>query len=275
MSPPRSTQERIKFQDIPQRILDDVLDCLKDYAAPMIGIDENAERFLGCCTFVEVGGHCFLLTATHVWEKLKGFANIGVTARRHPSPSLKIVTRLLKPIVVSQRKSDEWGPDLTFLALPQSDAENIKTYRSFWNLGKRRAMKLTPAHEIAHGAWVIIGAPEQRVQQRGDHRIFEMRASVCPAEACSERSGFDYVDLGIDTTTPNSLDSYGGMSGSGVWSVQLARNRAGQLIWQPKSLSLEGVAFYESPIVNGHRIIRCHGRKSLYCDGLDAIDASS
>lgn len=268
-------RETMKFSDTPQTILSEICDCLKHYAAPICGIDEERNCFLGSCTFVESDRRHFLLTATHVWEKLKAFPHVGIALRRHPAPSLQIPTRLLKPIVVGKRATDEWGPDLMFLELADSDAGIIGACKSFWNLGKRREMKSTPLLEIEDGMWVVIGAPEKQIQQTGNHRVFGMRVSFCPADAYSMHSSFDYVDLGIDATATSALETYGGMSGSGVWRVRLLRNPSGQLVLQSNELCLEGVAFYESPITDGHRLIRCHGRKSLYGEGLAAIDAST
>ena len=88
-------------------------------------------------------------------------------------------------------------------------------------------------------------------------------------------SRFDYIDLGLDATAAGALETYGGMSGSGVWRVRLLCNQSGQLVWRPNELSLEGVAFYESPVADGHMFIRCHGRKSLYGKGLAAVVASA
>jgi hypothetical protein len=268
--------ETIKFGEIPQTILNEVLECLKSFSAPITVIEHQRDSFLGSCTLVEFEGRRFLFTAAHVWEHLKPFGHIGITASGIASPSVKICTQDLKPIVVGKRKNDEWnewGPDLAFLELSDSDAGNLMAYKSFWNLGNSRELKLVPLQEIGNAAWVIVGVPDERIEQIGNNLVLEVRGSVCPAERLHMHSQFDYLDLGIDTTIRSALRTHVGMSGSGLWRVRIIRNQAGHLTWLPKELSLEGVAFWEKPIVDGHRIIRCHGRKSLYGEGLAAIAA--
>ena len=270
-------RETIKFGEIPQTILNAVLDCLNPFSAPITVIEHQRDLFLGSCTLVEFEGRHFLFTAAHVWDDLKDYGLIGITARAIASPSLKICTRDLRPIVVGKRKNDEWnewGPDLAFLELSDSDAGNLKTCKSFWNLGNSRELASAPLQEIGNAAWVIVGVPEERIKPIGNNLVLEVRASVCPAERLHVRSRFDYVDLGVDTTIKCALREHVGMSGSGLWRIRIIRNQAGHLTWLPRELSLDGVAFWQEPIVNGHRIIRCHGRKSLYGEGLAAIEMS-
>jgi hypothetical protein len=269
-------RETIQFGDIPQTILNEVLECLRPFSAPITVIERQRDLFPGSCTFVEFEGRHYLLTAAHVWEGLKPFGHIGITVRRTASPPVRICTQDLRPIVVGKRENDvwnEWGPDLAFLELSDSDAENLMTYKSFCNLGNRHELKSVPLQEIGNAAWVIVGFPEEQIKQIGNNFVFEMRAGFCPAVRLHIHSQFDYVDLGINTRISSALGTHVGMSGSGLWRVRIIRNQAGHLTWLPKELSLEGVAFWQEPIVDGHRIIRCHGRKSLYGEGLAAIGA--
>ena len=273
-------RETIKFGDIPQTILNEVLECLNPFSAPITVIERQRDIFPGSCTFVEFKGRHFLFTAALLWEILKPFGHIGITVCRTASAPVRICTQDLRPIVVGKRENDawnEWGPDLAFLELSDSDAGNLMTCKSFWNLGNRHELKSVPLQEIGNAAWVIVGFPEESIKQIGNNFVFEMRASFCPAERPAGplymHSQFDYVDLKIDTRVRGALGTHVGMSGSGLWRVRIIRNPDGHLTWLPKELSLEGVAFWQEQIVDGHRIIRCHGRKSLYGEGLAAISA--
>jgi hypothetical protein len=74
------------------------------------------------------------------------------------------------------------------------------------------------------------------------------------------RGEFDYHDFDIDLSLPGPR-SFGGVSGGGLWRVWLYRTTPdGEIDWK---ISLHGVAFYELPIVNERRIIRCHGGRSV------------
>ncbi len=269
--------ETIKFRDIPQTILDEVLEALKKFAAPITVIDHERDMFQGSCTLVQYKGRHFIFTAAHVWDELKPFEHIGLGVCRTPSPTVKIHRQDLKPIIIGKSENgnwNEWGPDIAFLELSDSAAENINVYKSFWSLGNRSETS-TPLQGIGI-AWVMMGAPDERIEQIGGIPNIEMRASICPAHAVHMGSHFDYVDLLTDTTIPKALRTHAGMSGSGLWRIRVFRNRAGNLAWAMDEFSLEGVAFWEElkPSVNGCRIIRCHGRKSLYGEGLAAIDAT-
>ena len=268
--------ETIKFRDIPQRILDEILEVLRKFAVSITVIHRERDLFQGSCTCVKYKGQHFLFTAAHVWEELKAFEQLGLVVCRRPSSTVKIRTQELKPIIIGKSENgtwNEWGPDIAFLELSDAAAENIKVFRKFWDLGNKCEIS-APLQGIGI-AWVIMGAPDERITQIGGIPNIEMRASICPAHAVCMRSGFDYVDLLSDTTIPKALRTHGGMSGSGLWRIRLLRNRDGNLAWAMNELSLEGIAFWEElkPTVNGCRIIRCHGRKSLYGEGLAAIDA--
>ena len=56
--------------------------------------------------------------------------------------------------------------------------------------------------------------------------------------------------------------SFGGVSGGGVWQVPLIRDRQGDL--EADDYILSGVAFYQTKLDGNHRLIRCHGRKTVY-----------
>src|SRR5271157_4992168 len=72
-----------------------------------------------------------------------------------------------------------------------------------------------------------------------------------------ERDGYDYVHLrsrrALEPKTPNS---FGGVSGSGLWRFSLARLSESEI--KPFDFQLAGVAFYELP---GRR--RWHGHRSV------------
>ena len=78
----------------------------------------------------------------------------------------------------------------------------------------------------------------------------------------SER-GFDYLELSVLYQDRNDLPlSFGGVSGSGVWRVQLYRSND-ETINYSKPLLL-GVAFRQTAIENNLRSIIGHGWRSIY-----------
>ena len=83
---------------------------------------------------------------------------------------------------------------------------------------------------------------------------------------------YDYFEFEVPRNEKNkNTKSYGGVSGVGVWQVQLIRTPEGSL--RAKEWILSGVAFYESyeSTANNNRLsIKCHGRQSIYKSAVDA-----
>lgn len=74
-----------------------------------------------------------------------------------------------------------------------------------------------------------------------------------------ERDNHDYIELSSKRYIPKS---FGGVSGGGVWQVIMQDQPEGGV--KILEIMLSGLAFYESARKNDKRIIRCHGKKSIY-----------
>ena len=61
---------------------------------------------------------------------------------------------------------------------------------------------------------------------------------------------WDYIDLGVPVDAPGRLNSYAGMSGGGIWRVDISRGPEGKWGWISPP-SLEGVVFYQTAEENG------------------------
>ncbi len=74
------------------------------------------------------------------------------------------------------------------------------------------------------------------------------------------RIGLDYLDYEVDLSFPVPRN-FGGVSGGGVWQVYAHWERStGEVDWK---MSLHGMAYWQSPIVAGRTIIRCHGAQTI------------
>ena len=80
------------------------------------------------------------------------------------------------------------------------------------------------------------------------------------------RDGFDYLDLLINREgRPRLPSSYKGISGAGLWRVDLRRSPTGDVVVPDDGVRLEGVAFYQKFGESGLLgFLRCHGRESIY-----------
>ena len=88
-------------------------------------------------------------------------------------------------------------------------------------------------------------------------------------DVAEEIGGYDYLEYLVDPLDSEgpSPESWGGMSGSGLWQIPL-RSQGNGLDFDSPLLS--GICFLEKK-VNGEMWIRCHGRKSVYEHAYKAI----
>ena len=78
-----------------------------------------------------------------------------------------------------------------------------------------------------------------------------------------DQGDFDYLEFPVEYKKRyEGPRRFGGCSGGGLWHIQVEREVSGEIVIKEKILS--GVAFYETRLSDGKRIIKCHGRKSIY-----------
>jgi hypothetical protein len=88
-------------------------------------------------------------------------------------------------------------------------------------------------------------------------------AFISAVQRTHEHNGYDYFDLGANLELPGAPSSFAGVSGGGLWQVKLSKAESGTISWDGKRY-FRGVAFCESEKTDGHRMIRCHGPKSIF-----------
>ena len=127
------------------------------------------------------------------------------------------------------------------------------------------------APDAERGLWAVVGAPAETSDLANPSDLeFAQTVHWLGVDRQHEREGFDYVDLGIPMGAPGRLRSYGGVSGGGLWQIDVLRRPDGTWGWlaPPK---LEGCAFYQTAPDHDLVFIRCHGRKSIYEHGLSVL----
>jgi hypothetical protein len=72
---------------------------------------------------------------------------------------------------------------------------------------------------------------------------------------------WDYVDFEAQIHPESDAKSFGGVSGGGLWRVQMyTRPDADEIT---STIALEGVAFWEMGTSEGKGVVRCHGVASV------------
>jgi hypothetical protein len=224
--------------------------------------------YCGSATLVSTGGRRCILTAEHVWKEVKKRGNslfFSLDQTVSASSDLPICIEDLSyvgaPLYITTPRSEEWGPDLALLAIPDLHADVAKTRKAFYDLDRRRASALSSKALHDTGLWAVIGAPGEECELGAEGWEMQTYAVGSTIVSLEERDGFDFLNLRINRDGRSRLPSkMNGLSGSGLWRCDLSRSPEGKI--KAHGFALEGVAFYENREQPG--FIRCHGRKSIY-----------
>ena len=266
--------EGVPLRDIPQYLLDDIGGDLEHYVAAILGLAAEGRsdplRLIGSGTFVVIGGRHYVLTAAHVWEMTERFPTNGLilTSTHHswfPIPRDTIAARVVR----GGPASGELGPDLALLELPPNHVPRIAAHKSFLDLAKRREEFLGDPLPADLGIWAVTGISQVLSKVRSDPERHLHQADVqgrsffAGVVGSLDRDDWDYLDTGVNTALAGVPPTFGGVSGAGLWQIPVTLSRAtGQMSWTRKRFN--GVAFWQSPIKENRRVIRCHGPRGLF-----------
>lgn len=277
----------VRLQDIPREVIADVGRAVSDFTIGFAAVQEDdvGQRVTlgGSGTLVQVNDTYGILTAHHVLRHLPDTPEIGLIIATRFDDALPHRPTLRREAVqhlpIARGGNDAEGPDLGILILSHVDANSLSARKSFYNLAVHRAEVRERPPALNEGVWLLCGfAAEQtveRVSERGFARevVFRGPCGAGWVEREYADGDFDYLDFearygGADEPP----QSFGGFSGTGLWQARLTRTPAGALAAERPLLS--GVAFFQSDRAQGLRVIKCHGRRSVYDRVPEAIRAA-
>jgi hypothetical protein len=212
---------------------------------------EEVLSFAGSGTLVYHGGAHHILTALHVWEEGFGHSSkLGISLRNGVYHRFFMDRETIIPL--GPPKPSNWseaGPDFVLLRIPDIHVGTIKANKVFYNLS---IAEPTPPNVEHIKAWFLIGAPAclgtflqktARVGFRGFHVGF--------------RQVPGFIEALVNVADLPSSQSVEGVSGGGLWKVLLYESSPGEPV---ESVAiLRGVAFWEFPLEDNTRVVRCHG----------------
>jgi hypothetical protein len=264
--------EGIRVTDIPLDFYNSATKQLINYGIGIVKIIEKELTedaiLIGSGTLVDIDRNLGILTAQHVIDALPADGIIGfiISEKLH---KFSLDAQTLTAIRVGRGQDPSSGPDLGFIKLPNVILGSIKALKSFYNVGIKRDKILQEPPENDLGVWCICGIPNEETRHEGPSRGFETVkgfVEFCGFGGVSKQycSGeFDYFNFDVHYSEgTQSPISFGGVSGGGLWQAVIAQKPDGELVL--KEAILSGVAFYQSPLVDNKRIIKCHGRQSIY-----------
>jgi hypothetical protein len=217
-------------------------------------------RLVGTGTLVIVNDVHYILTAGHVWDAVKQRGSLlGLTLKEGVDHEFLIPNDNIVAFgPVYDAASIDWGPDLTFLRIPPERLGTIKAYKSFYNLSRERAGG--PLDCIKTNA--VIGTPAELAEHWPRYAVLQITAFFLEKNPeRSTRGKFDYLEYKVDLNFPGVPSTFGGVSGGGLWKIFFYYSQETKKIETIERLI--GVAFVQTPIVDGHRNIRFHGFESI------------
>ena len=268
----------IQLGELPGAIKEAIRHATKHYSVPLV-VNQTP---LGSGTLVEIDGHFGVITAEHVvHHPFK--PDFRLTNQSHKGPKL-LIPPMDSPgdiafdsfalrIIKTERRGDQYGPDLAMIVLPPSGALNqIRATRSFYPLAKSIEAKLAEAQRDT-GFVAFCGFPAS-TQSKGNaelgfSEVLELGgfAFMTGPEKYEHHDEWDYFELGVRREQMGEVgNSFGGVSGGGVWRVPVYRKKG-----EPKgaeyfeNMTFAGVAFYEeNHLPKGRFFVRTHGPHSIY-----------
>jgi hypothetical protein len=274
--------QEFNTNDIPDEVFETIRQHIDWYSTGLIRVRQNKfseeVALIGSGTFVTVGDIHGILTAQHVAARLSNVLDLGLTLS--PEEHKYVLKRgTLSIIEVAKGSQDSEGPDLALIVIPGNELEAIKAKKSFYPISLKREKALGSSLPFDMGIWAICGYPDEHTTEEPSRLGFDSVTGfhgICGFALLGkafEKDNFDYLDFEVSCAKEKSLpSSYGGVSGGGVWQLEL-KLKDGKLA--PQDPILSGVAFYQSAIQSDKRTIRCHGRQSLYKVAHDQILAHS
>jgi hypothetical protein len=267
--------EVLNIIDLPDSIIDSVCDRISQSTLGLCRIVQNKNneylRLIGSGTLVIVNGlHC-ILTAQHVLAEFGNTNQLGLlTSFSGKLQRYAFDRNYLSIHEIAKGREDSRGPDIGIIVLPQANIGHLKAEKTFFNIDKRTERFDGRFLKKDLGFWFtcgVVGETERDLDP--SHGFFTAKSyeAFCGVSGINEEyedSGFDYLEVTVDYNTDglDLPDSFGGCSGAGIWQVPIRKDDQDQL--NPEEYLLSGVVFYQTAKKKNKRLIRCHGRKTIY-----------
>ena len=266
-----------RVTDLPESLLNGIYERLEQHTVGFLRIEGQKSTFLGSGVLVSVGDIHAILTAHHVLEHIEGplkERQLGLLFAN------KSQHRVIEPweielLKIARGTQHSVGPDLgATLLLNHSFVGSINANgKAFHNLDKRREKLRDKPLAMTAGIWAVQGFVEKGIETIADpnenlveHVRFPCATVWGEPENEEEIDEYDYLDYGADPSClPIPTDSWGGMSGGGLWRIPLNRQLLGDKDgWSFCPPLLSGIMFYQRAEGGNIQWIRCHGRRSVY-----------
>jgi len=234
-----------------------------NFSVALVGVDGSPDyrdvNLVGSGTLVVLGDSHYVLTAAHVWlSGLKKHESTGLTLKEDVDHCFPILNAAIEASELPETKLDEWGPDIVLLRIPKMFVGTIEAHRVFYPLDKG-SKRVEKGHL---GARILNGTPGILAKGVGKIQVVEMQGMYVSIDAnFYDHDKVDLIDFEMDTTLPQVIKDFRGVSGGGLWDVQIFPTGEGNKFDSTETLT--GVAFYQLGLKDNIQTIRCHGPKTI------------
>jgi hypothetical protein len=234
------------------------------YSTPLFSLSKTENGDVlglgGSGTLLAHGGAHYILTAAHVWHEVLQHAHyVGITLREVYDHTCFIAV----PTIVTfgpDRPSQwtEWGPDIILLRIPDIRVGEIKAFKVFYEVGAALKSLVTVDR---NETYLLVGTPAILGSYTQNHASVELMGIWVGMPETYIRNQWDYCDTQAALRSPSNAKTFGGVSGGGLWRVQIYHSAEADRI--EAKVVLEGVAFYEIGTEDGKGTVRCHGKQTI------------
>ncbi len=273
---------RIPYNAVSKELQLSLLLQIADYSVALVrmkGADSSTFQVIGSGTLVRKGNIQGVLTAHHVLHALKPPVEVAAHSEWRLFLFIK-GNRLLEfsPLDFCEEEIgapigeySENGPDLTFLRFAVSRPKaTLDAICSYYPLEKP-AGEVLKEFGVDRCCIIHTGFPEAKfeVEKSADQvtvknlTLYGGQSGLLQEDIRQGSDGWDYLASPCDYGRfPQLPQSYGGMSGGGIWSAILKKNEAGELKFL--KFALVGVNFWQRYPEDGIGGLRGHFVRSIY-----------
>ncbi len=258
--------------EIPDSFEKGVSCILRNYSTALIRCHINNEgigvaTLIGSGTFAIIGNKSGILTAQHVARELSHQDALGLTLREDIQ-GRPYLCKHLTFIDVAIPEHESLGPDLSFIVIPNVYLGTIRAYKSFYPIMAYQDNYMKCFPESICDLWFVYGTIGERTTEEIPEKGFDTVigyhgfCGMTNAEKSYSVGSYDFIESRADYGELDTPESFGGMSGGGLWRVPLFTADPGKI--KAKDYLLAGVIFYQTELNDNVRFIRSHGPRSIY-----------
>lgn len=177
------------------------------YCTSLFGANTSVQ-YRGSGTFVSVGGVPCLLTAAHVWQPLSRDAMVGFTMEPEQPPAWVPRSKLAER-VVTQRVTDEWGPDIAIVSLQEEVVTRLQSEKAFYGFERQRPLPDDPRASVL---WAMTGASAELSQFADTEARLKNHTLAASSPVFVTHDGLDYVEVPYGNTPAEDIPIFWGRS---------------------------------------------------------------